>query len=46
MAPDEILTAGMLPSAISRYTVALQTRSRSATSGTVRSPHVLRVRCD
>jgi hypothetical protein len=36
MAPDEILTAGIRHLATSRYTVALQIRSRSETSGTVR----------
>jgi hypothetical protein len=45
MAPDEILTARICPSATSRYTVALQTRSRSATSRMVRSRAVPRVRC-
>ena len=44
MAPDEILMAGMRPSATSRYTVALQTRSCSATSRTVSSRPVPRVR--
>jgi hypothetical protein len=45
MAPDETLTAGIRPSATSRYTVALLTRSRSATSRMVRSRAVPRVRC-
>ncbi len=45
MAPDDTLTAGIRPSATSRYTVALHTWSRSATWRTVRSRAVPRVRC-
>lgn len=45
IAPDETLTAGILPSATSRYTVALLTRSRSATSRTVRRRAVPTVCC-
>jgi hypothetical protein len=45
IAPDETLTEGIRPSATSRYTVALLTRSRSATSRMVRRRDVRGVCC-
>jgi hypothetical protein len=44
-APDDTLSAGIHPSATSRYTVARETRSRSATSRTVRRRGAPGVRC-
>lgn len=44
--PDDTLTTGSRPPSISRYTVARQTRSRAATSPTVRKVEFNAGYCD